>query len=165
MSEAPRSVREWDTLKVERRSPSPTRSRRSRSTRHRSHSRRESSPSEISIRKTETIREVSPARTRHSRRGSGSGTVIERKEFVEIEERDESNSLHGGPLALVLPDRRRKSDREIKEQIRELEEERRVLRLERGSREKEIIIERERPEEVVEVRKDRKGRMSLVVPR
>ena len=93
--------------------------------------------------------------------------MVDRKEFVEIEDRDESNSIHAGPLALVVPERRRKTDREIKEQIRALEEERRVLRVERGSREsRELIIERDRPvEEVVEVRKDRKGRMSLVVPK
>ena len=83
---------------------------------------------------------------------------------MEIQNPDESNLVHAGPLTLVTP--RRKTDRELREEIRELEDERRHLRHERGVREREVIIERERPvQEIVEVRKDKKGRMSLVVPK
>jgi hypothetical protein len=119
----------------------------------------------------EEIRKVSPSRTvRTSRsRRRSSPVVIERREVVEEEIRDESDSFHAGPLAIVAPDRSRsKMDREIKEEIRRLEAERRYLRDERRTHrrireggETELIIERE-PTEVIEVRKDRKGRMSLV---
>ena len=178
ISDAPRSVREWDQL----RSPSP-KSVRSRSA---VRSRRGSSPKgtvieerKISIFKeespgrksTKSIREVSPASSRPRRRSTVGGTeIIERREIIE-DDIEESNSFHAGPLALVTP--HRKSDREIKEEIRALEAERRHLKAERIERrrpsrysevEREIIIERERPtEEIVEIKKDRKGRMSLVV--
>ena len=200
MSEAPRSVREWDQLKVER-SPSPGgksyRSHRSRS-RHGgsvSHPHRPSNAGfKEEIYEKKEIREVSPgSRSARSRRRSSShaGTeIIERREVVEEDVR-ESDSIHAGPLALVLPERTRKSERDIAAEIRALEAERKALKLERqiekehrrseryreDDREiivrgdREVIIERpgrelviERPaEEVVEVKKDRKGRMSLVV--
>lgn len=162
MSEAPRSVREWDTLKVERRSPSPTRTtrtRRSRSHHSRARSRRGSSP-EMIVEKREIIREVSPARTirtRRNSRASSPSTIVEKREIIQIDDRDESNSVHAGPLPLVIQDRRRKTERELKEEIRALEAERRMIRLERAPREREVIIERERPEEVIEVRKDKKA--------
>lgn len=186
LSDAPRSVREWDTLKVKERSrsPSPAATHRSHKThlsshhgshhssRHRSHShvtrsRRSSSPSVVEeiIEKRE-IREISPSHTHHSRRRSSPREVIERREIVE--DIGESNSIHAGPLALVVPERRHKTDSQIKEEIRALERERRMLRTERVERvrpvEREVIIERESPE-VIEVKKDRKGRMSLVVPK
>lgn len=180
MSEAPRSVREWDTLKVKERSPSPAASHRSHKThlsshhssRHRSHShvtrsRRSPSPTAVEeiIEKRE-IREVSPSRTHHSRRRSSPREVIERREIVE--DIGESDSFHAGPLALVVPERRHKTDAQINEEIRALERERRLLRAERIERvrpvEREVIIEREGPE-FIEVKKDRKGRMSLVVPK
>ena len=186
MSEAPRSVREWDTLKVEEVdrfskrsvSPAPTRktskSHHSHHTRSRSHvtkSRRSSSPSDIDeiIEKRTEIREISPSRTlrtSRSRRRSSPVEVVERREIVE--DIGESNSVHAGPLALVVGNR--KSDREIEYEIRQLERERRALRAERHTHdrirtgEREVIIERESPD-VIEVKKDKKGRMSLVVPR
>lgn len=183
LAEAPRSVREWDQLSV--RSPSP-RSHRSHSRRR---SRRGSSPGvvkEITVEKKEVIKEVSPARTHRSsntrRRGSSVSddtSIIERKIIREGGDED-SNSVHVGPLALVV-DRNPRSDRDIKEEIRRLEAERRALRKERryereGATEivrvdrvrdrspsprGEVIIER-RGDEILEVKKDRRGRMSLV---
>ncbi len=172
ISEAPRSVRDWDHLKAESvRSDSPKRRSRSR---HASRSRRSPSPKERIIEKKTIIREVSPARTSHShRRSSVHGTeIIEKREIIE-DDFGESNSIHAGPLALVV-DRHPKTDRDIKEEIRALEAERRALRHERVEirrptryveEDREIIIARPAQEEVIEVRKDKKGRMSLVIPK
>ena len=136
---------------------------------------------ETIIRK-ETIREVSPGRERrHSSHHTGGDVeVIKRKIIQGDQDLDESESVHIGPLALVRDHRKSRSDREIKNEIRRLEEERHRLRKERSRdddvevvkveriRERspspargEVIIER-RDGEVVEVRKDRRGRMSLV---
>ncbi|KAK5467117.1 hypothetical protein LTS15_000087 [Exophiala xenobiotica] len=184
LAEAPRSVREWDQLSV--RSPSP-KSHRSHSRRR---SRRGSSPGmvkETIVEKKEIVREVSPARTHRSnttrRRGSSVSdeTIIERKIFREGGDED-SNSVHVGPLALVV-DRNPRSDRDIKEEIRRLEAERRALRKERryereGATEivrvdrvrdrspsprGEVIIER-RGDEILEVKKDRRGRSRSTAP-
>ena len=177
ISEAPRSVREWDGLGAESiRSISPKGKGRSHSrhSHHTSRSRRDSSPKERIIEKKTIIREVSPASTSRSRRRSSiHGTeIIEKREIIEGD-MGESNSIHAGPLALVV-DRHPKSDRDIKEEIRALEAERKALRNERveirrpsryREEDREIIIARPAQEEVVEVRKDKKGRMSLVVPK
>lgn len=194
ISEAPRSVREWDNLVVDERitnyapshAPSHATSRRS----HSRHTRRSPSPEvrETIIEKREEFieRSPSPARThrtsRTHRRGSFDGTeIIERKIITEEDEfyRDESNSVHVGPLALVVDRSKPRSDREIREEIARLQHERRASRRERDfERDEEIvriehrrsrppspvgevIIER-RGEEIVEVRKDKRGRMSLV---
>jgi hypothetical protein len=194
IDDAPRSVREWDHLSV--RLPSPARSSKSHRS-HRSHSRRPShSRRRSSPEKPEkiidvhsdavTVREVSPSRTakshrshksrksRRSRSSSSSSSssdsrtrIIERREVLEFDQ-DESNSVHVGPLALVVqPDReRRKSrvDRDVQEQIRELEDERR--RLERERKDREVIkvrrgtIVRDVDEEV-EIKK-KKGKLMLV---
>ncbi|EXJ57980.1 hypothetical protein A1O7_05403 [Cladophialophora yegresii CBS 114405] len=185
LADAPRSVRDWDALSV--RSPSP-KAHRSRSRRR---SRRGSSPGEVVretvVEKKEVIRDVSPARTHRShatshRRGSfdsDDATIIERR--VTRDEFEDSNSVHVGPLALVVDRKPQRSERNIKEEIRRLEAERRELRRERRyereggevvkiervrertpSPRGEVIIER-RGEEVLEVKKDRRGRMSLVV--
>ena len=177
-AEVPRSVREWDVMREERiekiieREPSPARERKShrsqrsrsvKSHRNRSPSpslkshRRSPSPSVKSRRRSPSIESIRP---RH--RASSQST---RREIIIDDDREESATVHGGPLALVVPERRHKSEREIKEEIRELEAERRLIKHEREGRqrgEREIIITDERPREVVEVRKDRKGRMSLV---
>ena len=182
VDEAPRSVREWDGLSL--RSPSP-KSHRSHS-RRRSRSRRGSSPEKIIDvhRDSITVREVSPARTAKSgksRRDRDHSPSFERTEIIErrvVEEDDleESNSIHVGPLALVVDHDRRKSksDRELKAEIKALEDERRSLKRERRDREvvkvekREIIRERSpargerEEEEFVEVKKDRKGRMMLI---
>jgi hypothetical protein len=185
ISEAPRSVRDWDNLKSESvRSVSPKGRSHSRRV---SRSRRSSSPKEEIIERRTIIREVSPARTSRSRRQSSvrGPEIIERREIIE-DDVAESNSIHAGPLALVV-DRHPKTDRDIKEEIRALEAERRALRHERVEirrpsryveEDREIVIARPaqeevveirkaRPtqEEVIEIRKDKKGRMSLAVPK
>lgn len=192
--EAPRSVREWDHLSA--RSPSP-KSHRSHSRRR---SRRGSSPSgtvrETFIEKEKIVREVSPARTHRTSRShhhddhhdhhsdhSDREVVIEKTRIItEDDGFDESNSVHVGPLALVVDRKPSRSDRDIKEEIRRLERERKEIRRERKydrggvggeivkvervrerspSPRGEVIVER-RGEEIVEVKKDRRGRMSLV---
>ncbi|KIW33106.1 uncharacterized protein PV07_04599 [Cladophialophora immunda] len=183
LAEAPRSVRDWDGLSV--RSPSP-KSHRSRSRRR---SRRGSSPEvfkETVVEKKEVIKEVSPARTHRShtthRRGSSVSdeTIIERR--ITREEVEDSNSVHVGPLALVVDRKPHRSERDIKEEIRRLEAERRELRRERRyereggeiikiertrdrspSPRGEVIIER-RGDEVLEVKKDRRGRSRSAAP-
>lgn len=190
LSEAPRSVREWDALSVR----SGAKSARSRSRRR---SRRGSSPHETVreeiIEKKEKIieRAPSPARTHRSHRTregsptgtsrSGSEVIIEKKIIREEDDFDESNSVHVGPLALVVDRHPDRTDRDIKEEIRRLEAERRSLRRERRYeresgelikiervRERspspvgEIIVENRRGDEVLEVKKDKRGRMSLV---
>jgi hypothetical protein len=84
---------------------------------------------------------------------------------VEI---DRSASIHG-PATAFLPEGRqlvrrddRRSEREIREEIRSLEEERRLLKYEReGEREYEFV-ERAPRREVMRVDRDRKGRLALV---
>jgi len=187
LEEAPRSVREWDQMSKDRltvRSPSPKshRSHRSRSrhshAHHRSRSRRGSSPEKIiDVHKDSiTIREFSPTRTvkssktrRESSPSAHETEIVEKFEVIEGDF-DESNSIHVGPLALVVsPDRDRhksRSERDIKAEIRALEEERRALERERKDRDvvkiKKGTIIRDVDEEIVEVKKDKKGRMKLV---
>ena len=196
--EAPRSVREWDHLSA--RSPSPKS--------HRSHSRRRprrgSSPGGNTVRETiiekeKIIREVSPARTHRTSRShhhddhhdhhdhhsdhSDREVVIEKTRIItEDDTFDESNSVHVGPLALVVDRKPSRSDRDIKDEIRRLERERKEIRRERKydrggvggeivkvervrerspSPRGEVIVRRE-GDEIVEVKKDRRGRMSLI---
>jgi hypothetical protein len=92
-----------------------------------------------------------------------------------FEERIEESNHIGGPLTVLVPgdhrhiDERRitrverdiRSERDIKDEIRQLEAERRMLRYEREG-DFEIIERREPRREVVRVEKDRKGRMALV---
>ncbi|OAL03521.1 hypothetical protein IQ06DRAFT_291292 [Phaeosphaeriaceae sp. SRC1lsM3a] len=84
----------------------------------------------------------------------------EHEEYVEIER---SNAIHG-PATSFLPDGRMlvrredhyRSERDIKDEIRALEDERRMLKYERDS-EYEIIERRDPKREVIRVDKDRKG--------
>jgi hypothetical protein len=111
-------------------------------------------------------REVSRTRPRSAsvryRRQSSPVRFVERRDVIED---FNSSDVHVGPLVLVEP--RRRGDREIREEILDLEGDREVVRLERrpvGSMEiiKDKIIDRgDGREEVIEVRKDRKGTMSL----
>jgi hypothetical protein len=187
LDDAPRSVRDWDALSVRTGKSGRSRSRR--------RSRRGSSPEIIKeeiIEKKEKIieRDISPARTHRSHRHhrdhspatsrSGSEVIIEKK-IIEEDSFDESNSVHVGPLALVVDRHPDRTDRDIKEEIRRLEAERRALRRERRYEREggevikiervrdrspspvgEIIIEDRRGSEIVEVKKDKRGRMSLV---
>ena len=107
-------------------------------------------------------------------------TIIERR-VTRGEEFEDSNSVHVGPLALVVDRKPQRNERDIKDEIRRLEAERRDLRRERRyereggeivkiervrerspSPRGEVVIER-RGDEVLEVKKDRRGRMSLIV--
>jgi hypothetical protein len=90
---------------------------------------------------------------------------------------EESNHI-GGPLTIVMPERGRQSEHDIRREIKALEVERRALKLEREADERryqaalirdsdyEIIESVDRPRErsrsVVRVEKDRKGRLALV---
>jgi hypothetical protein len=182
INDAPRSVREWDHLSV--RLPSPARTSKSHRS-HRSHSRKPSrSRRGSSPEKTKkiidvhsdvvTVRDVSPSRTakshrsHKSRKSRRSRSSSSSSSSSESRNQEESNSVHVGPLALVVqPDReRRKSrvDRDIQEQIRDLEDERR--KLERERKERDVVkvrrgtIVREVDEDV-EIKK-KKGKLMLV---
>jgi hypothetical protein len=61
---------------------------------------------------------------------------------------------------VFVPDRHR-GERDIKAEIRRLEDERRLLKYEREG-DYEVIERREPVREVVRVEKDRKGRLALV---
>jgi hypothetical protein len=81
---------------------------------------------------------VEPDRSRSWSSSSSSSSSDMR---TRIFEDDESNSIHVGPLALIVePDRERRSlrsNRDIRAEIRELEEERRRLKQERKELNKE----------------------------
>lgn len=64
---------------------------------------------------------------------------------------------------MLVPEERRivRSERDIKEEIRALEAERRLLKYERDG-EYEVIERREPRREVIRIDKDRKGRLALV---
>ncbi|KAF1960683.1 hypothetical protein CC80DRAFT_403898 [Byssothecium circinans] len=87
------------------------------------------------------------------------------------EERIEESNHIGGPLTVLVPghDEHRlvrrevtvRDERDIKDEIRALERERRMLKYERDS-DFEIIERRDPKREVIRVDKDRKGRLALV---
>lgn len=125
-------------------------------------------------------RGLSPGRSHisHGRsRSVGPPVIVDAPGPVEIIGRS-----HAGPL-VVIGDRRSKDDRVIRAEIKALEAEREALRaeqkaqleLERADRirrgdlvvyEERDIVRRERePDGGVEIKKDKKGRMSIVVPR
>ena len=177
LEEAPRSVREWDNLSV-RSDAKSRRSHRSRSA-HSRHSRKPSRSRRSASRSSSSSRsgiEIEKKTTIIERRPSGEEVIERRKTIYEEDGIDESNSVNVGPLALVVDRRKSRSDRDIKEEIRRLERERKLLREDRRdrdvvkierirerspSRNRAIIIE-ERGDEVIEVRKDRRGNMALV---
>lgn len=75
-----------------------------------------------------------------------------------------------GPATAFLPEGRQlvrqsrdtRTERDIREEIRSLEEERQLLKYERGD-DYDVVYERHEPRrEVVRVDKDRKGRLALV---
>jgi hypothetical protein len=100
----------------------------------------------------------------HSERAP-SPSIHEHERYVEI---DRSAAIHG-PATSFLPEGRQlvrredhRAERDIREEIRSLEEERRMLKYEReGDREYEFI-ERSPRKEVVRVDRTRKGRLALV---
>jgi hypothetical protein len=87
------------------------------------------------------------------------------EEYIQIER---SAAIHG-PATSFLPEHRQlvrheehyRSERDIKEEIRQLEDERRMLKYERET-DYEIIERRDPKREVIRVDKDRKGRLALV---
>ncbi|KAL2000580.1 hypothetical protein VTN02DRAFT_2887 [Thermoascus thermophilus] len=82
---------------------------------------------------------------------------------VHIVKRHSGELLPAGPL--VVQDRPRRSDREIRAEIQALEDERRMLQLERRDeiiRDTEFIDHRDR-EEIIEVRRDRKAPGSRLI--
>ena len=221
ISEAPRSVRDWDNFA---RSPSPGSSisqvsrksgRRARSVASRRESVHESihesgrksrhgdgdsfhesfhedihrdvhrSPSPAQTARTARSRK-SRARSRGTRRSESSETIVERK-IIENDYVDTSNRVDTNfPLSLAIRGKEERTDAEIRDEIRRLELERREIRrdsevvrydrrrdlspvgvLREPSPRGEIIIadrsDNRRDPEVVAVRKDKRGRMSLVV--
>jgi len=90
-----------------------------------------------------------------------SPSIHEHERYVEIER---SNNVHGLATSFAPRDRqitRRRSERDIREEIRHLEEERRMLKYERDG-ELEIIETRPHKRDVIRVDRDRKGRLALV---
>jgi hypothetical protein len=89
------------------------------------------------------------------------------EEYIQVER---SATVHG-PATSFLPEHRQlvrheerhdyRSERDIKEEIRQLEDERRMLKYERET-DYEIIERRDPKREVIRVDKDRKGRLALV---
>ena len=154
-AEVPRSVREWDVMssKSEKhRDPSPS------AKSHRSHKNHKSHKS----RRESRSRHRSTSTHRRSSSSSSSSSSSERP-----------------TTTLIVPQRRKsKNEATIQAEIRALEAEQRALKYERQmekevrqahryreiGRDGEVIIERERPEKeiFVEVKKDKKGRLSLV---
>ncbi|KAK2759527.1 hypothetical protein FQN54_003006 [Arachnomyces sp. PD_36] len=118
--------------------------------------RRPHTPERLYVEERE-VREISPRPRRSQsvsvrpsrRRRSTPGRGVERREM---------SPGVGQEIMIVQPDRYR--DQDIRDEIRALEEERRALRMERGHA--DLVIEDTERDEVVEVKKDRKGRMSLV---
>lgn len=77
-------------------------------------------------------------------------------------ERVEESSHIDGPLTVLVPRKDHpRSEREIQNEIRELELERRTLRTERDRDSDYEIIEK-KDRNVVRIEKDRKGRLALV---
>ena len=134
--------------------------------------------------KTFERQELSPPRSHighgRSRSVGPAPVIIDTHGPVEIVER--SNNIPVGPLVFV-GDRRSKDDRTIRAEIKALEAEREALRAEQKAQlefdradrirrgelvvyeEKDIIRRERETDEVVVVKKDKKGRMSIVVPR
>jgi len=121
-----------------------------------------SSSSESEVEKI--VRTKKSRKSTHSRRRARSShrTVEEDEEFI------------GGPLAVVVPERRRKSERDIQAEIRSLELEKKALKLEREAEQRRARAEKIRESEYevvnrkdrgeVRVEKDRRGRLAIVRP-
>ncbi len=89
---------------------------------------------------------------------------IHEREYERYVEVDRSNNVHGIATSFAPRERqitRRRSERDIREEIRFLEEERRMLKYERDG-ELEIVETRPHKRDVVRIDRDRKGRLALV---
>lgn len=142
--------------------------------------------------RTTIIRDVSPARSYTT---TTSGTTSRTPVIVDVRREEYSDDIPVGPLALVKSDHRHRSrsrsHREIRSEIRDLERQlerdrkrhsdRDLLRAERQSDRELVKAERlstgelvlfeeqvekiEEPRRGVRIEKDKKGRMSISVPK
>lgn len=107
-------------------------------------------PPPASVHYAQSVRSSSPSRYGHE---------------ATFEERLEESNHVSGPLTVLVPDEKKGQriirDRDVRDEIRQLEEERRMLKYERDS-DYEFVERREPRREVVRVEKDRKGRLALV---
>ncbi|KAI9821238.1 MAG: hypothetical protein M1827_003973 [Pycnora praestabilis] len=175
--EIPASVRNWDMMShhTERRESSPSGHESHHSTHRSEHESRRGSRSEHESRhgsRSERGRSEHGGKSEHGSvhesRHSTRRASSTKREYIE---RDESDSI-AGPLSLIMPERRApKSEQAIKAEIRALEAEKKALKYERevekeqrkAQRFREVeYVETREPEGVVEIKKDRKGRLSMV---
>ena len=115
--------------------------------------------------KEESDSESDHHKSRHKRHHSRRPSRRHNDEIYE-ENVEESGSI-GGPLTLLVPGGHRKS-RDIKAEIRALEDEKKTLRRERTQKERdrspdyELVEHKDRGE--VRIEKDRRGNMKIVRP-
>lgn len=124
-------------------------------------------PVEVIEKRTFERRELSPPRSYFGRsRSVGPAPVIvDVHRPVEIVET--SNRIPVGPL-VVLDNRRSKDDRTIRAEIRVLEPEKKAtVEFERAERLRsgDLVIYKREPDEGVVIRRDKKGKMNIIVPR
>lgn len=130
-------------------------------------------PTEV-VEKTTIIRDVSPARSYTT---TTSGTTSRTPVVVDVRREEFSEEIPVGPLALIKSERRRSRSRsEVRSDIRRLERsrhrhsDREVIKAERLSTGELILYEEqiekiEEPRRGVRIEKDKKGRMSISVPK
>lgn len=133
------------------------------------------------VEKRTVIRDVSPARS-YTTSASGTTHTSATPYIVDVRRREEiSEEVPVGPLALVHPSRSRsrsRSHREIRSEIKDLERqlhasrrgERELIKAERLSSGELVLYEEqiekiEEPRRGVRIEKDKKGRMSISVPK
>lgn len=139
-------------------------------------------PPETVVERRTVIRDVSPARS-YTTTASGSTHTSATPYIVDVRRREEvSEEVPVGPLALVKSERHRSrsrsrshSHRELRSEIRDLqrrhhEGSREVVKAERLSSGELVLweeqVERiEEPRRGVRIEKDKKGRMSISVPK
>lgn len=136
---------------------------------------------------TTLVRDVSPVR---SHRSYSTSTTSRTPLIIESQQREYSGEIPVGPLALIAADRRR-DDKSIKAEIARLQAERELIRQERHHHHHhnhshspgaelvraerlssgELVLYEERVERIeeprrgVRIEKDKKGRMSISVPK
>ncbi|KAI1638223.1 hypothetical protein F4809DRAFT_264543 [Biscogniauxia mediterranea] len=146
------------------------------------------SPVEV-VKDTLVVRDSSPTRSYRSRRSRSTSTSTRTPYVLDAVPREYSDDLAVGPLALVSD--RRRSDKEIKMEIARLEAERELRKREKSrhrhrshshSRDREVVraerlptgelvvyeeqVEKvEEPRRGVRIEKDKKGRMTISVPK
>lgn len=136
-------------------------------------------PAEV-VEKTTVIRDVSPARS-YTTTTSGTTHTSRTPYIVDVRREEVSEEVPVGAMALVRSDRHRsrsRSDRDIRHEIRDLERqldrkrhsERELVKAERLSSGELVLYEEqveriEEPRRGVRIEKDKKGRMSISVPK